>query len=324
MEKREAEKRSGVIVVSPWGGHHLTKEGTITGRSMRERLSIVRELAKRGYRVFVPVIEEAGKADEKTGKPDAGTAWFLANVKAFSEKAKRLGARTMRLAPPESGSLEKLDLSWIRDKWTQLGGSNYVSSIHGWPFTSRRVRFSALGTGGRIVGGTNFLLVHEYLRTNHATRGALDDLEKQGCAVYGMPSAKNLRGDLDASHLDLSLGVAPAAGKRHVIVVTGGYLSDNRGLLERVARETRSRIVEVPKEEEGLFPANFLVLPDGKVLMTGGAPKTKALMERAGARVFTTIPLKTSPFWGGGLRCVTNTFYRSKRSGTAQPRPSLR
>lgn len=281
---------------------------------MRERLSIVRELAKRGYRVIVPVSSEIEHADL-----DNRTHW-ASNARRLVEKAGKLGASALKLTAPIEGNLDWLDFTWLRDKWTQLGEWNFIPYSHGWPITSKGVQYSVLGIGGKVVNGRNFVLVHEPLMTNRLTKPYLDRLREKGWKVYGLPTPSGKAGLVDA-HIDLDVGVAPAAGGRHVMVASKDYLSANRERLEKIALETNSRIVEVPAEEKRLFPANFLVLPDGKVLMTGGAPKTKAAMERHGVRVFTTIPLTQATKFGGGLRCLTNTFYPRKRTAIRLPQP---
>jgi len=242
-----------------------------------------------------------------------------AQEKQIVKLAKRHGARTFRfktLKNPE-------DREWLRDRWTQVGQGIFVPPADitsGWVradpsrgLTSRRIVQSPLGTGGRVVSGRDFILVQRDPDYG-AVKPHADWLEKSGWKVYVMPSPsrKAQREDV-IKHIDLHVGVAPTKNGGHLILANRKYLAENRALFDRIARETGSKIVQVPEKEEALFPTNFLVLPDGKVLMTGGAPKTKALMEKAGIQVYTTIPLKETVTLGGGLRCLTNTFYPKEK-----------
>ena len=87
--------------------------------------------------------------------------------------------------------------------------------------------------------------------------------------------------------------------------------------MQNLEREQNAQFVFVDGEETVYIPANFLVLPDGKIFMAKGSPKTEDKIKEVFGehRVITTKePIPLSLKKGYGLRCLTNTIYGLKKT----------
>jgi N-dimethylarginine dimethylaminohydrolase len=69
-------------------------------------------------------------------------------------------------------------------------------------------------------------------------------------------------------------------------------------------------LVEVPDEEFETMAANVLALAPRECVMLAGNPRTRALLERAGARVFEYEGREISLKGGGGPTCLTRPLAR--------------
>jgi N-dimethylarginine dimethylaminohydrolase len=69
-------------------------------------------------------------------------------------------------------------------------------------------------------------------------------------------------------------------------------------------------LVEVPDEELDALGANVLTLAPRQCLMAAGAPRTRALIERAGAEVQVYAGDEISLKGGGGPTCLTRPIHR--------------
>ena len=183
---------------------------------------------------------------------------------------------------------------------------------------------SELGEGGRVVVGNGIALVSDVLKDTKE----LKELEKRVDKIYFLPSIKlklemKLSPTIDMldedvyrehSHIDLAVGLVRGRNGEKVMIVDPNYYKDNKELLKRIARETGHRIIKIAKSEAHLRPANFLVLPDGKILMNK-APKLKRQLEKHGVDVIMMDrPLKEHiKFTAGGIRCSTAEFRTSKK-----------
>jgi N-dimethylarginine dimethylaminohydrolase len=69
-------------------------------------------------------------------------------------------------------------------------------------------------------------------------------------------------------------------------------------------------LVEVPEEELDALGANVLALAPRHCVMAAGAPRTRALLERAGAEVHVYAGDEISLKGGGGPTCLTRPIHR--------------
>jgi len=68
--------------------------------------------------------------------------------------------------------------------------------------------------------------------------------------------------------------------------------------------------IEVPDDEYDTFACNVLALEPRKCVMIAGNPKTKALLEKAGATVYEYPGEDVSIKGGGGPTCLTRPLLR--------------
>jgi N-dimethylarginine dimethylaminohydrolase len=71
------------------------------------------------------------------------------------------------------------------------------------------------------------------------------------------------------------------------------------------------RLVEVPDEEFDTMGTNVLALGPGECVMLAGNPKTRAALERAGARVTEYVGREISVKGAGGPTCLTRPLARA-------------
>jgi N-dimethylarginine dimethylaminohydrolase len=69
-------------------------------------------------------------------------------------------------------------------------------------------------------------------------------------------------------------------------------------------------LVEVPEEEFASMGANVLALAPRRIMMLDGNPRTRALLERAGAEVLVYSGTEISVKGGGGPTCLTRPIAR--------------
>lgn len=78
----------------------------------------------------------------------------------------------------------------------------------------------------------------------------------------------------------------------------------------RYLRSIGYRLIEAPRDEqESVAPANLLTIEPRKVIMTAGAPKTRALLENEGVEVIE-VEYREVICYGGGIRCTTMQLVR--------------
>jgi N-dimethylarginine dimethylaminohydrolase len=69
-------------------------------------------------------------------------------------------------------------------------------------------------------------------------------------------------------------------------------------------------LIEADRAEmESVAPANLITVEPGLVIMSSGAPKTKALLGRHGIEVIE-VPYDEVIKYGGGIRCTTMQLLR--------------
>lgn len=106
-----------------------------------------------------------------------------------------------------------------------------------------------------------------------------------------------------------------------LVLVDPDFYQMNQSVLQQIARNHGVRYVFVAEEERHVIPANFLVLPDRKIVMSPDTPRTKGrLEERIGEEnVLTTEkPLKELLRARYGIRCMTNSISEGHIRGLIQ------
>lgn len=351
-------KRKGVVFVGPVL-MHTTKEAfeerrkkklPQRGRALRgadgyqplamhahERLSVIRDLIKRGYSVAVPVQD----FDLRSPK-----------IRTFTNAAKKAGAKVVTsnldFSPREGGGLfgfgeetNSATATWVADAQRFMNGKVYTPNpyettlhLRGANVHHPIVRSSA-GESGAIVGHGRVLLV-----TKKIKREDINQLKRDGHRVYVMPtfssiSTRHYRSDgfiynkefdkfipkdpndtrfmapgrtiykhtyNEEAHLDIRINIIERA---KLIIVTPPYYKKNRALIQQIAKENGLRVGVV--SGAALLPTNILWLPDGKV-MINKSPQLKQLLEKFGLKeekdfIVSSKEIKYNRFLGGGMGC---------------------
>ncbi len=133
------------------------------------------------------------------------------------------------------------------------------------------------------------------------------------CGVKETPIANctTIIDDFEAGgefHLDMVFGVADL----RVAVVYPGYLDYE---IYRWLKKKRFKIIEVPKDEHHkYYPANFLIVEPGKIIIDSHAKETIKRLREAKVEVieFDTTGLQAGT---NGIRCVTNPLVRDPGPG---------
>lgn len=269
-----------------------------------ERKLILKKLLNEGYdtKIVCPLKEEKEFSD------------FLA-------KAESIGAKKFPL--PFSSPVE---VSWVRDTLQPLEKRVLIytpkSRVKEQMSIKQALKSKGIptrhwngGRWGRTVFGRDFVIVANPLKAK--ARRFFNPLSFE---VYDLPGfiqesnpmktrkqrAVNKRVFVYSDHIDMRLNIL---NKEKIILVDSDYLSDNRKAIERIANRTDHLIVEIPHRESKLSPANFLKLPDGKILLNK-APKTAAKLEENGVTVIMPDrPITASPLHHhGSIRCMTTVL----------------
>lgn len=94
-----------------------------------------------------------------------------------------------------------------------------------------------------------------------------------------------------------------------MLIVDPEFYAINKDILEQIRSEQIVEFIYVPNEERARVPANFLVLPDNKILMGAGTPETNknlASIIGEGKIITTANPIDHLLADGFGIRCITN------------------
>jgi hypothetical protein len=254
-----------------------------------ERRAIVRQLVGLGYRVAVPKydFQEAAVLSRLVG-----------NARVF--QARSPGVRTIEILGNEKKTAQASAL-WGRDLWNKIGGKRFKR------FTS--VGESWLGEGGKAIS-----LPNRSILANKRLEGLsqVKKLQQEGYRFYFVEDGEAYCPPMSAmlktpvferhDHVDLFAGCTG-----NVLLVDRNFFEQNRLIFGKIARETNLQIVFVPRAEETLCPANFLVLEPGKILMDRDAKETIALMREKGVEVIpTAVSMRANRQAGGNVRCIVN------------------
>lgn len=244
-------------------------------RMARERLAILKQLVDEGYRVVLP------------HNPTFGDS-------AYYDRARQRGARVLKRGFGSD--------NWVRDAWSEFGRHRVLNH-------SARPRgtlpISDLGEGGGTIplNAHTVLVQHQFV--THDPR-QVQALQKKGFTIHVLPDPMQKRGSSRLPHIDLAMGLV--ASKR-LLVVDPAYYAQARHVLDALIAKYRLKKVIVPRSETAFLPANFLVLPDGRVLMHPHAKTTMAILRQHGVRVIEAASdMKANLKFMGGARCMARTL----------------
>jgi N-dimethylarginine dimethylaminohydrolase len=248
--------------------------------------------------------------------PDLGRA--AAEHDAFIACIAASGAEVVGLPPNESATLDSIytrDSSVVGPHGVILGSmgkpqratepSLQETTLRqlGWPIAG------AVGPPGRIEGGdlvwldSHTVAVGQGARTNaEGIRQLSALLNDAACDIVVVP-LPDYPGQHDVMHL-MSL-VSPV--DRDLAVVYAPLLP---GLFRRTLQERGYCLIDVPDAEFDTMGTNVLALGPRDCVMLEGNPRTRAALERAGARVQVYEGREISLKGGGGPTCLTRPLRR--------------
>jgi hypothetical protein len=263
---RIAKHPVGVILFSTERLDHPGSRGMA-----RERLRLMQQLVRRGYRVVLPGANEF--SDD-----------------AYLHQARKMGVKVL-------GKSFGRD-NWIRDAWSDIGTNRFIN-------LAGRARGGktpvSLGEGGAVIrlSPTRYLLQQRFVR-NHPD--LLGMLHRQRIRFTILPDPRQtLRGE-SIPHIDLVMGMVP---HKKILVIDRDYYWSAKNFVDRILQENKLRPVFVPRAEAKYFPANFLVLPDGKLLVHPKARITNATLRDRGVELIEAeTDLRHNLREAGGPRCL--------------------
>jgi N-dimethylarginine dimethylaminohydrolase len=173
----------------------------------------------------------------------------------------------------------------------------------GWPIAGSIVKPGRLEGGDLVWLDQRTLAVGQGARTNAEGIRQLTVLLKGSVDELIVVTLPDYSGQHDVMHL-MSL-ISPV--DRDLAVVYSRLLPDafRQALLDR-----GYRFVDVPDEEYDTMGTNVLALGPRECVMLSGNPKTRAALEKAGARVHVYEGQEISLKGGGGPTCLTRPLTR--------------
>lgn len=244
-------------------------------RMNAERIAIIKQLRALGYPVAVPYYQGIQSPE------------IFSRIKGHAKVFKAQ-------APPTS-------IFWTRDLWKKIGGKRFMR------FTPKGE--SWLGEEGRSIPlPRNSVLANKSLHSLSVVTG----LQKQGYRFYFVNNGEVYSPKLSRrigtpiyekhDHVDLLAG-----NVENVLLVDRVFFEQNKAVFGKISSETGAELVFVPRAEERLYPANFLVLGPGKILMDRAAKETIALMRSKGIEVIpTAVSLRANREQIANVRCLVN------------------
>ncbi len=255
-----------------------------------ERLAVVRQLNRLGYRLAVPIFEELHDAE------------LVARLKGHAHAFKARAPPGEPISPAKKTKQLHSSIMWARDLWKKVGEKRVKRF-------DEKGNQNPFGEEGKSLNLPNkVILAHKSL----AASWDVNRLKKlgylffftEGGEAYSVPFSEYLKMPVfqKHDHVDLFVG---SAGK--VLLVDSAFYFQERKTLAQVAKATGQQIELVPRSEEQLHPANFLVLEPGKILMDRDAKETIALMRSKGIEVVpTAVSMRSNRAIGGNVRCIIN------------------
>jgi len=252
-----------------------------------------------------------------TGRPDFEQA--VADYEAFVACFRPFEVEILFLPPDEATTLDAL---YVRDAAVlahdgAILGNMGKDARRGEPAALgaylKRLGVPILGTvtgTGRLEGGDvvwldeRTLAVGQGYRTNaEGIRQLAAILGDRVDAVIPVP-LPHWNGPADVLHL-MSL-LSPVDHDRAVVYARLLPVPFRERLLERGLR-----LIEVPDDEFDALGCNVLAVAPRRALMADSAPKTRALLEKAGIAVQTYPAAEISGKGQGGPTCLTQPLWRA-------------
>lgn len=176
------------------------------------------------------------------------------------------------------------------------------------------LQVSPFGEGGRVIAFNDFIIASDVIQRKIKSSRSY---RFQGRPVYFVKPIQARIGDVQVSpedfrfHIDYHVNGLDLDGHAFLYVDPDFY-EKNRGVFRRLEREQSVNISCVPKREQHLVPANFLVIPDRRILLPAGMPQSyRSLEQKLGSEnvLATKKPLPNLLKEGYGVRCITNVVY---------------
>jgi hypothetical protein len=281
-------------------------------RMNAERKSVFRLLASKGKRIILFASKTAPQTERDS-------------IRRFVESVKqKTNNRRIRIKWVDDSSYYAAP--WMRDTSVRLG-KRILSRIRAedWNIRSQKEK-RFFGDGGRIIragikDGKEVLLVSssEERGTRHgfAMGNRLAEetnmLRRRGFIVFELPGFEyralgRAHGETAKPaffhHIDVFVNTIP---DKKVLLVDHDYNKAHASKVREAADFLGYSTVVVPAEERFVYPANFLNIGNGEIIMDKAAPKTARLLRELGVTVYTTPQeLKGNGQLFGGVRCFVN------------------
>lgn len=274
-------------------------------------------LVKHAREAFVsaPSVAAEWRALGFTSAPDVGRA--IEEYDQFIEAIAAAGA-TLRLLPTAQGT--GLDSIYVRDASAVCARGVVLCSMgkaqRAWEPAAQGAALRGWGLPvageirkpGRLEGGDVVWLDGRTVVVGRGYRTNDEGIRQFGALVGGtvevvVAQLPHWRGAGDVFHLMSVLSPVD-----HDLAVVYSPLMPV-ALRERLI-ERGMQLVEVPDEEFGSMGANVLAIAPRECVMVAGSPRTRALLERAGASVEAYPGAEISLKGGGGPTCLTRPLSR--------------
>ena len=259
----------------------------ISIRINNERLSVIKQLSRLGYRVAIPEYGFTARGVLDKARPYARI--FKATIPILAKYGKSTEVH---------GSA-----AWTRDLWQRFGDI-------------RIRRFTRNGTNAAGEGGMSVVFGERCAMASNDLRNEpiIGVLSANGYSLYflkdGMQLEPNLSRVLSVdtymsiNHIDLFAGVAG-----NTLLVDRDYYNNNWSVLKKASKEKGLELVYVPDKEANFYPANFLPLTENRIIMDVRAAETISLLRKNGVEVIPTdMPMEVNMSAGGGIRCFVNVL----------------
>lgn len=284
---------------------HMKKGKTTVKNMNKERISLISKLATSGKRVIIIAPKNITQENQNLLK----NLTMLKNV------------RVMRVEPNSV-----YNIPWTRDLFTRLKRRFYAKE-HSTFFRNNinPILKRHFGEGGRIINlgkinGKPTIILSSTVREKTSIdrifvekeiREEIELLKRQGYNVFELPghffSPYRKNPELKKTwfdHLDVFINTIP---EKKLILVNPDYLQQNNKKIREILKQTKYKLLVVPEEEKLLYPANFLNMGKGEILINSDAKKTIELLRKQGVKVFASPKgIRANMTKRGGIGCFVN------------------
>jgi hypothetical protein len=272
-----------------------------------ERLAVVKKLVSHGYDVrFIHA--------ENISAPE------------FYSRAEELGAKPVKSPDVNPQWIRNWADQFIGPKGSKILVNNAFNAKTLKGFVDKKDLVKTKGVlFGEVVKGHDFVLASE-----NAAEKVREHLEEIGLEVFTMPPGKlevPVEGRLGRkvvkekvfekyNDIDVFINAIPS---KKLFVVDPRYYSENKKLIKKIAEKKKYKIVKIALSEAHLMPANFIDLPDGRILINK-AKRLAAQLEKHGLKkdrdfIMMDRPVKSQQkYLGGGLRCFSLSLIPKKKA----------